>query len=249
LATASFPEPAINITDGYLSLFNGKDLTGWKTHPNQTGNWRVEGGVLIGTGSKITHLYSERGDYKNFHLHAEVRINDASVGAIFFRSPFGPQRPKEHPTFPEGYAVGIHGIKNGLVNKTGTLWAGSVVARSVREAPTPANGWFLLDVLAEGNHIIVKANGNLVSDFVDDKAEFTSGHIALGQFSPPEPVVEFRKIEIKELPSTVNNPPPAGSSKTVVPEPNAIVQPIVKSAWRHSINEYGKRINNGIVTL
>ena len=28
-------------TKGFVPLFNGKDLTGWKTHPKQPGNWRV----------------------------------------------------------------------------------------------------------------------------------------------------------------------------------------------------------------
>ena len=31
---------------GFVSLFNGKDLTGWKTHPKWPGNWRVDNGGL-----------------------------------------------------------------------------------------------------------------------------------------------------------------------------------------------------------
>src|SRR5919204_474003 len=58
----------------FVPLFNGKDLTGWKTHPDQPGDWRVENGVLIGRGP-LSHLFSERGDYENFHLRVEAKIN------------------------------------------------------------------------------------------------------------------------------------------------------------------------------
>src|SRR5262245_10472324 len=47
----------------WVQLFNGKDLTGWKTHPDSPGKWRVEDGILIGSG-KASHLFSERGDYQ-----------------------------------------------------------------------------------------------------------------------------------------------------------------------------------------
>ncbi len=45
--------PAVGTTStkgGFQLLFNGKDLTGWKTHPKQPGDWRVEDGILVGSG-------------------------------------------------------------------------------------------------------------------------------------------------------------------------------------------------------
>src|SRR3954447_22136873 len=84
-------------SDGWLQLFNGKDLTGWKMAP-KPGNgiseltekkvdgkvvafegtvkgkkiplWRVEDGTIIG-GGPSTHLFSERGDYVDFHYRVE----------------------------------------------------------------------------------------------------------------------------------------------------------------------------------
>src|SRR5437763_755400 len=83
---------------GWVQLFNGKDLTGWKLHdklspgiaeviPIEKGGklvgydgklkdgkvvhlWRVEDGVLIGSGPP-SHLFSQRGDYQNFHYRVE----------------------------------------------------------------------------------------------------------------------------------------------------------------------------------
>src|SRR5262249_51642284 len=87
---------------GFVPLFNGKDLTGWKPHPGQPGNWRVENGVLFGWGAQGSHLYSERGDYKDFYLRIEARINDGGDGGVFLRSRFGPVRPKNNPILPDG---------------------------------------------------------------------------------------------------------------------------------------------------
>ena len=59
----------------WVSLFNGKDLTGWKTHPDDKAKWEVVDGMIVGTGP-VGHLYSEKGDYKNFKYKLEVSIGD-----------------------------------------------------------------------------------------------------------------------------------------------------------------------------
>ena len=47
--------------NGWKQLFNGKDLAGWKVHPDRLGSWKVEEGILIGSGPGLSYLYSERG--------------------------------------------------------------------------------------------------------------------------------------------------------------------------------------------
>src|SRR5262249_6529407 len=79
-------------TPGWVSLFNGKDLTGWKTHPSQPGNWRVEDGILIGgTSPTGSHLYSDRDDFHDDHLRVEARFNASGRGGVYLRSTFGPR--------------------------------------------------------------------------------------------------------------------------------------------------------------
>jgi len=184
--------------EGFVPLFNGKDLTGWKTHPSQPGNWRVENGVLIGSGPATSHLYSERGDYKDFHLRVEARINDNGNSGLIFRALFGPGRPINNPQWPLGYEAQINSTHSDP-RKTGSLFAadaGAVV--TVKESPVPAGEWFTEEVVAEGNHIVVKVNGKTTAEYTDDKRQFTGGHLVLQQLYP-ETVAEFRKIEIKEL--------------------------------------------------
>lgn len=62
---------------GWVSLFNGRDLSGWKKHPDAPSGWTVEDGLLVGQGGPDTYLFSEHHDYKDFHLRVEAKVNDA----------------------------------------------------------------------------------------------------------------------------------------------------------------------------
>jgi formylglycine-generating enzyme required for sulfatase activity len=71
--TAIARPPAIAPTDDWQPLFNGRDLTGWKTLAELPGQWEVKDGLLIGS-AKPSYLFSERGDFANFHLRAEIKV-------------------------------------------------------------------------------------------------------------------------------------------------------------------------------
>jgi hypothetical protein len=165
--------------DGFVSLFNGKDLTGWKTHPSQPGNWRVENSILIGSGSEKgrpyiserSHLYTERGDFKNFHLRVEARINDGGNSGICFRSTFGPTRPPDHPMFPYGYAAQIDSTVDS--NRKGSLFAGAdAVLVGVANTLVPPGQWFTEEVIAQANRFVIKVNGQKTAEYRDEKEPF-----------------------------------------------------------------------------
>ena len=85
--------PAVVPIDGFVSLFNGKDLTGWKpqVHKMLPGIWRVENGILTGSGKGKGgyRLYTERPQPKDFHLRVEARISDQGFGSLRFACPDG----------------------------------------------------------------------------------------------------------------------------------------------------------------
>jgi serine/threonine protein kinase len=190
----------------FAPLFNGEDLSGWKIHPDQPGHWRVVHGVLTGSGPAVSHLFSERGDYKNFHLRASARINDGGNSGIFFRAPFGPK-------FLEGFEAQINSSHQDP-SKTGSLYGAlGSAAVIVSESPVRSGQWFDLEIIAQGNHIEIKINGKTTAYYTDEKQRHVRGHFALQQQNP-ETVAEFRKIEIKELPD-VPSPSPAADPKAV----------------------------------
>jgi serine/threonine protein kinase len=182
----------------FQPLFNGKDLSGWKTHPDQPGQWHVVDGVLTGSGNHVSHLYTDRGDFRDFHLRAEARINGGGNSGVYFRSSFGAFLPRNAPEFPLGYEAQINSTHQDR-NKTGSLLsgAGGVLVSVVPSQSFPGS-WFTLEVIAKANHLIIKENGKTVVDHVDARWPTYSGHIAL-QHLNPSAIAEFRKIEIKEL--------------------------------------------------
>jgi hypothetical protein len=187
--------------DDFVPLFRGIDLTGWKTDPRLPGNWRVEHGVLVGSGpAAVSHLYTERGDYRDFHLRVEARINGGGNSGVFFRAPLGPRWPARDPRYPLGYEAQIYTRGDARQPKTGSLFVDDRGAQVImRESPAPARQWFTMEVIAEGNHIVIKVNGQTTADYTETKRPLTGGHLALQQLGPAT-VVEFRNIEIKELP-------------------------------------------------
>jgi hypothetical protein len=176
---------------GWVQLFNGKDLTGWKVYPKGTGEWKVEDGILIGSGP-ASHLFSERDDYENFRYRVVASINDGGNSGQYFRTKFG-------PGFPKGYEAQINSTHRDPV-KTGSLYGFGKEA-TVTDILVKPDTWFTQEVIADGNHIIIKVNGKTTVDFVDKKNTYTKGHFALQQHDPGT-VVRFKKVEMKELPAS-----------------------------------------------
>ena len=211
---------------GWVQLFNGKDLTGWKMYPQpnkrdiqevitkeQGGKiiayygklkksgkevplWRVEDGLLIGSGPH-SHLFSERGDYDNFRYRVEAMINDKGNSGQYFRTAFGPE-------FPQGYEAQINATHGDKI-RTGSLYLPKVKEVLVlNDAPHKPNEWFTQEVIANGNHIIIKVNGKTTVDWRDPEYRYKKGHFAL-QGHDPGTVVKFKKVEMKDLPPGKND--------------------------------------------
>lgn len=177
---------------GWVQLFNGKDLTGWKTSPTEKGNWSVVDGVIVGKGKKRSHLFSERGDYRDFHYRVEAKISDKGNSGQYFRT-------KYQDGYPPGYEAQINSTFPDP-QKTGSLYNFSKITKQL----VPPDTWFTQEVIAKGNHIIIKVNGKKVVDFVDKKNTYKQGHFAFQQHSPaaggPPSMVSIRKVEVMEFP-------------------------------------------------
>ncbi len=155
---------------------------------------------MIGSGP-ASHLFTIRDNYKNFRYRVEAKINDHGNSGQYFRTQFG-------PGFPRGYEAQINSTHRDPI-RTGSLYPSfnprlspaDKAKISVTDMLVPPNEWFTQEVIADGNHIIIKVNGKTTVDFVDEKNTYPKGRFALQQHDP-KTVVSFRKIEIMELPAT-----------------------------------------------
>ena len=193
------------LSEGFVSLFNGKDLTGWKPDPLAPGKWCVEDGAIVGQGG-ISLLLSESGDYANFHLRAEVKINATGDSGICFRLPHEgrPDNPPGQPAVPGAYEAQI-AVRSNYAVHTGSVMIDVDPARAplVHKAPLMPHGpdqWFVLEVIAEGNRIQTRVNGKPAADYRDDEHRYSQGRLGLHTWGANITFVQFRKIEIKKLP-------------------------------------------------
>ncbi|HWE40185.1 MAG TPA: DUF1080 domain-containing protein [Isosphaeraceae bacterium] len=177
---------------GWVAIFNGKDLKGWEAYDGKgkqddvSKNWTVEDGVIHGHGP-VSHLFSPRGDYKNFRYRAEVKIGDGSNSGMYFRTAKG-------PGFPKGYEAQLNSTHGDPV-RTGSLY--NFV--KVFDRLVPPDTWFTQTIEANGNHIKIWVNDKQTVDFVDPKNTHKEGYFAFQQHNDGSHVW-IRKVEVKELP-------------------------------------------------
>jgi hypothetical protein len=68
--------------------------------------------------------------------------------------------------------------------------------------PHKPDEWFILEVIAENNHIRSLVDGKPMANYIDEERRAAPGHIALQVWGPNITSVQFRKIEIKQLPAS-----------------------------------------------
>lgn len=224
------PAPATQ-DDGWVKLFNGRDLSGWQlpvpaggfkaVETKLDGNrpvallgtpakggepvalWRVEDGLLIG-GGPMTHLFTDRGDFADFHLKVVVKVNDGGNSGIFFRAAV-------RPGIPVGYEAQVNAthkdrIKSGSLYPNGSFGLNKFGEKYLvmDKAAHGPDEFFTEEVICEGPRIRILVNGQQTVDFTDPydhparKAGFKSGHIAI-QAHDPGSVMTFKSIDIKPL--------------------------------------------------
>lgn len=177
--------------EGFVQLFNGKDLTGWKTHPADKAKWEVKDGLIVGTGP-AGHLFTERDDFEDFIFRLTVTINDKGNSGQYFRTKFKKAFPVSGV---DGYEAQLNSTHTDTI-KTGSLYNFVKISDILVQPDTE----FVQEVTAIGNHIVIKVNGKTTVDLKieDPKKLFTKGHLAIQQHDPGS-VVKVRKVEVKEL--------------------------------------------------
>ena len=222
LASAAFAAE-----EGFKSIFNGKDLTGWEGRKE---HWSVEDGTLTGTTTKETpakgnnFLIAKDGDKQlivgDFELRCSYKFTgDFGNSGIQYRS-------KDFGDFVVGgYQADMEvgetysGIlyeermTRGIMAARGekVVWNAEgkkeVVGKTEKtsaeiQAAINKNGWNDYVVIAKGNHLQHFINGNLTVDVVDNDPakQVKSGILALQLHAGPPMKVQFKNIRIKASP-------------------------------------------------
>jgi len=186
---------------GYVSLFNGKDLSGWKVNENPK-SVRVEKGAIVVKGERAHVFYNGpvyHHDFKNFELRALVMTRKNANSGVYFHTKF------QDGGWPaRGYEVQVNNTQSDW-RRTGGLYA----VDDVKEAPAQDDRWFLLEVRVAGKHVTIKVDGEVTVDYTEPEgvkrdAGFEGRLIDRGTFAlqahDPGSEGHFKDIAVRLLP-------------------------------------------------
>jgi hypothetical protein len=175
--------------EGFVSLFNGTDLTGWKA--SEKGDWKVVDGAIV-TPPQRSHLFTEK-EFKNFIFRAEVMTDPGSNSGIYFHTEY-------EETFPtHGYECQVN------TTHTDPVRNGSIYYAVKNYDPVVKDGeWYKYEIEVKGKNVRTRINGKVIVDYtepdgVTQPRRFNKGSFAF-QGHDPKSVVRYRNVRVKELP-------------------------------------------------
>jgi hypothetical protein len=187
--------------DGWISLFDGKSLSGWKINENDS-TFSIENGAIKVNG-RVSHIFYEgpvmNHEFKNFEFKARVMTTPGSNSGIYFHTVF---KPKGFPS--KGYEVQVNNSHTDW-RRTGSLYA----VQDVRELYVKDDEWFTEYIRVQGKNITIKINDSTVVNYAEpDGIENTKGRaekrLGTGTFAlqghDPKSKVFYKDIYVKPLP-------------------------------------------------
>ena len=182
-----------NSDDSFLSLFNGKDLSGWIIYGTE--KWYVENGELIcesGPDKKYGYLGTEQ-TFKNTDLYLEFKQEADGNSGVFFRSSI--EGTKITGWQAEVAPPGNH--SGGIYESYGRGWL--IKPDTGLDKSLKPNDWNEMRIRIKNDRITTWLNGQKMIDLTDEKIGKAEGQIALQIHDGGGIKVRWRNIRVKIL--------------------------------------------------
>jgi len=130
-----------------LTLFNGRDLKGWRPKdPNLPNGWKSANGILENK-MPSSDIVTEQ-EFNDFKLHVEFKVAPQSNSGIYLRGRYEVQIQDDYGKPPESHLIGgLYGFIDPVEN-----------------AGKRANEWQTYDITLLGRYVTVVLNGKTVID-------------------------------------------------------------------------------------
>lgn len=201
LAISLVLTPLAAADDGWISLFNGKDLTGWRVNENPQ-TFSVKDGAIVASGPR-SHLFYDGPvgghQFRNFELKVDVMTRPSANGGIYIMTEY---QDKGWPD--KGFEVQVNNSYANDPRRTGSLYQ----VQDVAEVSVKDNEWFTEHIIVKGDTITVLVNGKEVVRWTQPKdwegtKEFPARKIAPGtiafQGHDPGSTTHYRNVQIRLL--------------------------------------------------
>ncbi|WP_300602987.1 DUF1080 domain-containing protein [Niabella sp.] len=176
-----------------VSLFNGKDLTGWKI--NGTEKWYVDKGELVcesGPDKKYGYLSTDK-SYKNFDLTLQFKQEANGNSGVFFRSDIEGVKIS-------GWQVEVAPLNHntgGIYESYGRGWL--IKPKPEDEKILKEGQWNTMRIKVVGDEVTTWLNGHQMVYLKDEKIGQANGFIALQIHDGGGIKVRWKNFKLKEL--------------------------------------------------
>lgn len=204
----------------FKELFNGRDLAGWEGDERI---WRVEDGLLTGQTTPETKLKANTfaiwtgGEVADFQLKVVFRLEGDNNSGVQYRSQ---RNPKGGEYSLVGYQADIHPAANyvgmlydeggrGIAAERGQRVALAIDGEKQTEPllekaelkPVKLGEWTTLEVIARGNRLVHKINGETTVEVTDNDPENMElkGLLGLQVHAGPPMKVQYKSVKLKRL--------------------------------------------------
>ncbi|MBN2091649.1 DUF1080 domain-containing protein [candidate division KSB1 bacterium] len=200
---------------GWISLFDGKSMTGWQASENKDA-WQIEDGAFVTRGAR-SHLFYMgevmNHHFRNFEFMADVKTLPGSNSGIYFHTEY------QESGWPE------KGYECQVLNTTPKVdpgqyierkLTGSIYAiRNIWKAPVPDNEWFNYRIVVQGKTIQTYINDELMAAYTEPvdttfQAKMKGRVLSSGTFAfqchDPGSTVYYKNIKVKPLPDDLPTP-------------------------------------------
>lgn len=212
---AAKPDP-----EGFVSLFNGKDLTGWSGDKKF---WSVRDGAITGESTKDnplrhnTFLVWDGGEVGDFELRVTCRIRGNNSGIQYrsrlvdpdkfvvhgYQADFGPGESHNGKLYDEGgrAALAQPGQKvvirpDGKIDVVEVLGDLAEIKKGI-----PEDTWVEYVIIARGNHLVHQIDGQTMIEATDEQSDkrALNGLLALQMHGGEPMTVQFKNLRLKTL--------------------------------------------------
>jgi len=184
---------AVTFAQKKQTLFNGKDLTGWKIYGTE--KWYAEDGLLVcesGPNKEYGYLGTEQ-KFKDFELTLEFKQEANGNSGVFFHSSIEGTKIAgwQAEVAPPGSSTG------GIYESYGRGWL--IKPEAEKDKALKMGEWNKMTVKVVGNVVTTFLNGTQMIKLDDAIIGEIDGCIALQIHSGGGIKVKWRKIKIKQL--------------------------------------------------
>jgi hypothetical protein len=178
--------------EGFVTIFDGKTMNGWKVAENPD-TFKIVDGAFVTKGKRAHCFYvGDEKPFVNFELKVDVMTRAKANGGVYFHTKW------QETGFPKaGFECQVNETHSDP-KKTGSLYN---IKNVMNVSPVKDDEWWEYDIMVKDKTVTLKVNGKVVTEWTQPenaRKKLDKGTFAL-QAHDPGSEVHYKNIRVKRL--------------------------------------------------